>query len=104
MQQSGPFPLGQSMICSLPTHHALVLVENDGLSGAILDHSLGDGDSSMLCARLKERAVPFLIYTGYSGVADACNDAPHGNKPAAPGVLVAAMESLIANSDARQKE
>ena len=29
--------------------HALLLAKHDGLSAAILDHSLGDGDSS-LCA------------------------------------------------------
>lgn len=32
--------------------HAVLLVEHDGLSGAILDHALPDGDSSILCQRL----------------------------------------------------
>jgi DNA-binding response OmpR family regulator len=39
---------------------ALVLVEHDGLAAAILDHALGDDDSSQLCARLKERDIPFV--------------------------------------------
>ena len=43
---------------------ALVLVEHDGLSLAILDHALGDGDSTRLCERLRERGIPFLIYSG----------------------------------------
>jgi hypothetical protein len=72
-----------------------VLVEHDGLSGAILDHSLGDGNSSQLCARLKERGVPFINYTGFPKVDGECADALHVHKPAAPGELVAAMESLI---------
>ena len=75
--------------------HALILVEHDGLSGAILDHSLGDGNSSLLCQRLKERGIPFMIYSGYSIVEGPCRDALHISKPAAEGALVAAMEGLI---------
>jgi DNA-binding response OmpR family regulator len=77
--------------------HALILVEHDGLSGAILDHALGDGDSSRLCVRLKERGVPYLMYSGYPTAEGACAGALHIGKPAAPGELVAAMESLILN-------
>ena len=51
--------------------HALILVEHDGLCGAILDHALGDGDSSLLCSRLMERGIPFLIYSGHATVAGA---------------------------------
>ena len=75
--------------------HALLLVEHDGLCGAILDHALGDGDSSLLCSRLTERGIPFLIYSGHTTVGGACKDALHISKPAADGALVAAMEGLI---------
>ena len=77
------------------TLYALILVEHDGLSGAILDHALGDGDSSLLYARLRERGIPFLIYSGFDAVGGASAGAPHISKPAAPGELVAAMEKLI---------
>jgi hypothetical protein len=59
--------------------HALLLVEHDGLSAAILDHALGN--SSLLCARLKERGIPFLIYS-FEKVDCACEGAPHVTKPA----------------------
>ncbi len=75
--------------------HAVLLVEHDGLSGAILDHALPDGDSSILCARLKERGVPFMIYSGYENVEGACQGAPHLSKPATPDMMVAAMVDLI---------
>ena len=75
--------------------HALLLAEHDGLSAAILDHALGDGDSSELCARLKERGVPFLFYSGYEKLDGECKGAPHVNKPAKVGELVAAMENLL---------
>jgi DNA-binding response OmpR family regulator len=84
--------------------HALILVEHGGLCGAILDHALGDGDSSLLCKRLTERGIPFLIYSGYATVGGACQDALHMSKPAADGALVAAMEGLIRGNPAIQAD
>ena len=78
--------------------HAVLLVEHDGLSGAILDHALGDGDSSILCARLRERGIPFMMYSGYETVSGACEGARHVIKPATHDMLVAAMADLIRRS------
>ena len=86
---------GAALTTTNTLKHALILVEHDGLSGAILDHALGDGNSSLLCQRLKERGIPFMIYSGYATVEGACKGALHISKPAAEGVLVAAMEGLI---------
>jgi len=86
---------GAALTSTNTLHHALTLVEHDGLSAAILDHSLGDGDSSLLCARLTERGIPYLIYSGHAHVEGPCAGAVHVNKPAARGELVAAMESLL---------
>jgi DNA-binding response OmpR family regulator len=86
---------GAALTTTNTLKHALILVEHDGLSGAILDHALPDGDSSELCARLKERGIPFMIYSGFTTVRGSCAGALHIAKPAAEGVLVAAMEKLI---------
>ena len=86
---------GAALTTTNTLHHAMILAQHDSLSGAILDHSLGDGNSSLLCARLKERGIPYLIYSGYPKVEGPCAGALHVNKPAEPGQLVAAMESLI---------
>ena len=86
---------GAALTTTNTLHHALILAEHDGLSGAILDHALGDEDSSRLCARLKERRIPFMIYSGFDTVGGPCKDALHVSKPAAPGELVAKMEELI---------
>jgi DNA-binding NtrC family response regulator len=75
--------------------HALLLVEHDGLSAAILDHGLIGGDSSLLSKRLKERGVPFLIYTGHSDAEAVKQGVPYVSKPASHEVLVAAVEDLI---------
>jgi DNA-binding response OmpR family regulator len=88
---------GAKLTTTNTLQHALSLVEHDGLAGVILDHALGDGDSSLLCARLRERGVPYIIYSGLPTIEGACAGALHVAKPAAPGQLVAAMESLILN-------
>ena len=86
---------GAALTTTNTLKHALILVEHDGLSGAILDHALGGENSSLLCARLKARGIPFMIYSGYDTVEGPCKDALHISKPAADGALVAAMEGLI---------
>jgi DNA-binding response OmpR family regulator len=86
---------GAALTTTNTLKHALILVEHDGLSGVILDHALGDGDSSLLCARLKERGIPFMIYSGFDTVGGQCKGALHISKPAKEGELVTAMEGLI---------
>jgi DNA-binding response OmpR family regulator len=90
---------GVEMTTTNTVRHALLLVEHDGLAGAILDHALPDGDSSLLCARLKEHNIPFMIYSGFPKIAGACQGALHIQKPATDAALVTAMESLIRNAE-----
>ena len=86
---------GAALTTTNTLKHALLLVEHDGLAGAILDHALGDNDSSLLCARLKERGIPFMIYSGFTRIEGACRDALHIAKPASHKALVSAMEGLL---------
>ena len=74
---------------------ALLLVEHDGLSAAILDHALADGDSALVCKRLSERAIPFVNYSGMRNIGGACSDAPSIDKPANPIVLVEKIAELL---------
>ena len=48
---------GATVTATTTVRHALILVEHDGLSGAIMDHALADGDSTELCVRLKAKGV-----------------------------------------------
>ena len=86
---------GAALTITNTLKHALILVEYDGLSGAILDHALGDENSSLLRQRLRARGIPFMIYTGCDAIEGECEDALHISKPAPDGALVAAMEGLI---------
>jgi DNA-binding response OmpR family regulator len=76
---------------------ALLAVEDPTLSAAIVDHALGDGDSSELCQRLKERDVPFVTYSGFANLHGACAEADHVNKPTSPSVLLATVTGLLAS-------
>jgi DNA-binding response OmpR family regulator len=76
-------------------NQAMTLVENDGLSVAILDHALNDGDSSVLYSRLKERNIPFVIYSGFAKVGDIVVGAPVVPKPARAEVLIQTVEGLL---------
>ena len=87
---------GASATMTTTVRHALILVEHDGLSAAIMDHALSDGDSTELCARLKERGIPYVSYSGYEPVKGASKDAPHIAKPVSMDVLMSAMEDLLA--------
>jgi DNA-binding response OmpR family regulator len=75
--------------------HALALIETHGLSAAVLDHALSDGNSTALCTRLKERAVPFVIYSGMPDLEGPCTEVPLIDKPADPFVIVEKIADLL---------
>lgn len=90
---------GASVTSTNTLKHALLLVEHDGLSAAILDHALGDDNSSLLYKRLNERGIPFMIYSGYPNIEGATHGALHIQKPASYEVLLAATEELIRRAE-----
>ena len=88
---------GATVVVARTLAASLLAVEDNSVSAAIVDHALGDGDSSEICERLKERSVPFIIYSGFAHLDGACADAKHVNKPASPSVLVATVTGLLAS-------
>ena len=95
---------GASVTATSTLKHALLLAEHDGLAGAIVDHVLLDGDSSLLCQRLKDRGIPFVIYSGYDVFYGPCKNARYISKPAEEGALVTAMEELLRGTPVLQAE
>jgi DNA-binding response OmpR family regulator len=82
---------------------ALALAERDDLSAAVLDHAVGEEDSTPLCARLKERNIPFAMYTGRSRIKGACEDGAHILKPADPIVIVRTVAGLLQSTPTAHK-
>ncbi len=75
--------------------HALVIAEDENLSAAVIDHVLSDGDTSPLCERLDERAVPFVVYSGVGKVHGTCAKGAQVSKPEKPDVIVAKVAQLL---------
>jgi DNA-binding response OmpR family regulator len=66
------------------------------LSAAVLDHGLHDGDTSEVCETLKERDIPFVVYSGYSKLEGACSEGELVPKPASPQLLVSTLVGVLA--------
>ena len=86
---------GAHVTSTTTVRHALMLAEDDGLAGAIMDHALKDGDSTELCARLIAQGIPYVSYSGLDPVKGASPDAPFVNKPASMNTLLGVLEKLL---------
>jgi DNA-binding response OmpR family regulator len=91
---------GARVILAPTVAAALVAIQEPDLSAAIVDHALGDGDSSEICDRLKQLNVPFVTYSGFPEVDGLCADAAHVPKPATPDMLLATVKGLLAGRPA----
>lgn len=90
---------GARVLYASSVRDALAISEEVKLAAAVVDHVLVDGRATELCVRLKERDVPFLIYTGYP-VLEGYSDAVLVPKPALPQYLLTRVVALIsAGSD-----
>ena len=87
---------GAHVTATTTVRHALLLIEHDGLAGAIMDHALADGDSTDVCARLKAKGIPYVSYSGYEPVVGASADAPFVSKPGGMDKLLTALAGEIA--------
>ena len=74
---------------------AKCLVERDGLSAAVLDFGLADGDADALCDRLTERNIPFVLHSGYDHVGAASRSGIVIPKAANPTTLVDALVKAL---------
>jgi hypothetical protein len=66
---------------------------HDGLTAAMLDNALPDGDGASLATRLTERGIPFLLHCGIKPIEGPCKDAPCVVKPSSHEQLRDAMEA-----------
>ena len=86
---------GASVLGAGCIRDALPLACHPDLSAAILDFGLSDGDAGEVCALLDARDVPFVLYSGYQHVSEACRKGVHLEKPAGPEELVGTVVRLL---------
>ena len=92
---------GATVMVAQTRRDALLGIEDPRLSAAILDHALGETDSSTVCQRMKELGIPFLVYSGYNTLPGDCAGGIHVQKPVAPSELVEMVSALIAANQER---
>ena len=85
---------GAFVTATTTIRHALILIEHDGLAGVILDHALGDGNSTEVRVHLKARGIPYVTYSGYDPE-EGTPDAPHVSKPGTMETLLTALSNLL---------
>ena len=71
---------------------------------AIVDYMLRDGPCTTLTRALRERGVPFVIFSGYArgaDIEDELRDAPWFEKPASSDDLLAALAALATSLRAK---
>jgi DNA-binding response OmpR family regulator len=86
---------GASVHTAHSLRDGLRLVDRLDLSAAVLDFGLGDGEGTVLCERLGDRGVPYILHTGYANVPRTCESGIVIHKPAPPQQLVGAIEKLL---------
>ena len=76
---------GAKVIIARTLQDAMHQAETGNLTAAVIDHALHDGSTtSEVCAKLKERDIPFIVYSGFSKLEGACADGELVHKPASP--------------------
>ena len=91
---------GANATMTTTARHAIILADHDGLAGAIMDDGLTDGDSAAVCARLKERGIPYISYSGYAA-RSRLSALSYISKPVSMNVLMSALEDLLSGRPVR---
>jgi DNA-binding response OmpR family regulator len=86
---------GAKVLSACTLDSALHLAERAGLSAAVLDFGLSQNDCGPVCERLRERGIPFVIYSGYSDLRLKFPDVLIVPKPADLNDVVAAVSALL---------
>jgi DNA-binding response OmpR family regulator len=88
---------GAKVIIARTLQDAMHQAETGNLTAAVIDHALHDGSTtSEVCAKLKERDIPFIVYSGFSKLEGACADGELVHKPASPTLLLATLQGVLA--------
>jgi CheY-like chemotaxis protein len=88
---------GASVVAVHSLPDAIRHVEQDGLSGAVLDYGKRSQDGDALCRHLRQCNIPFILHSGYGHTSDACGGGIIIPKPAHPEVLIQALQEALCN-------
>lgn len=87
--------VGALVICASSPQTACHAIDQHQLSAAVVDFRLGADGAGVAVARLRDRQVPFMFYTGFATDALMAT-APVVNKPARPDLIVETLAQMLA--------
>jgi DNA-binding response OmpR family regulator len=90
--------IGAQVIAVRTREQAVEATEQYSISAALLDYGLDEDNVAQLCAHFSEYQIPYMFYTGYSGIEQVYPGAIIVEKPASGEVLLHAMTDLIVNA------
>lgn len=86
---------GASVLTALTLQEGLRAAEHPQLSAAIIDFALGQENCLPLCARLRDRQIPFVVHTGYADIPALCGHGVIVPKPATSATLLNALAHIL---------
>jgi DNA-binding response OmpR family regulator len=88
---------GARVLCAGYLDSGLSTTEHPDLAAAVIDLHLSDGNGTTICRRLRERGVPFIVYTGYPPMLAAREwpGVPVISKPARSDEIISALMGVL---------
>ncbi len=86
---------GATVLIALSHADAIAKADQPGLSVAVVDHKLHNQTTADICAKLNERGVPFVIYTGYGSLNNGCNMGVIVRKPATAQTIINILAEVL---------
>jgi DNA-binding response OmpR family regulator len=86
---------GASVFIAHSLKDALPVADHPGLSAAVLDFRVADGDAAVVCQRLNARDIPFVLYSGREPEPTALKGGVYVPKPTRSDDLISTVARLL---------
>jgi CheY-like chemotaxis protein len=90
--------VGAQVIAASTHEEGIRATEEYPIRAALLDYGLDEDNVARLCKRFSEYQIPYMFYTGYSGIEKIFPFAVILEKPASGNVLLRSMTDLIVSA------
>jgi DNA-binding NtrC family response regulator len=90
--------VGAHVIATSTHEQAIEATEQYPIRAALLDYGIDEENVARLCGLFSEYQIPYVFYTGYSGIEQTYPSAIILEKPASGEVLLRAMTDLIVST------
>jgi len=90
--------VGAHVIAAVTHEQAIEATEQYSIRAALLDYGLDEDDVAQLCGLFSKYQIPYIFYTGYSGIEQIYPFAVIVEKPASGEILLRAMTDLIVSA------